>query len=122
IVLIMLRSLSYAQGLQQNLQTVYQSAPYLDALANEEEQYRASAMRHGGEPVNEIGSLTFEHVSFEYEPGTPLLRDISFNVERGEIVGIVGPSGSGKATLVRRLLRPPAPTTGPVPGRRRQGP
>src|SRR5207247_7378057 len=78
IVLIMLRSLSYAQSFQQNLQSVHQSAPYLEALKEEEARYRTSSMQHGGEPVDEIGSLAFEGVSFEYEPGVPVLRDVSF--------------------------------------------
>ena len=51
-------------------------------------------------------------MSFEYEPEVPVLRDLSFNVNRGEIIGIVGPSGSGKSTLVQLLLRLREPTSG----------
>jgi ABC-type multidrug transport system fused ATPase/permease subunit len=114
VILIMLRSLSYAQGIQTNLQALYQTAPYIEMLEVEQERYRASAMQHGGEPVESIGALRFDHVSFEYEPGVPVLRDVSFAVNRGEIIGIVGPSGSGKSTLVQLLLRLREPTTGTV--------
>lgn len=114
VILIMLRSLSYAQGIQSNLQGLYQTAPYLETLSEERERYRTSAMQHGGEPVGCIGSLRFEHVNFAYEPGVPVLRDVSFETSHGEIVGIVGPSGSGKSTLVQLLLRLREPTTGTV--------
>jgi ABC-type multidrug transport system fused ATPase/permease subunit len=112
VVLIMLRSLSYAQGFQQTLQAVHQSAPYVEVLNQEAKRYHSSAMAHGGEPVHRIGTLAFDEVSFEYEAGVPVLRDISFEVRPGEIVGIVGPSGSGKSTLVQLLLRLREPTAG----------
>ncbi len=51
------------------------------------------------------GRVQFEHVHFEYEPGQPVLRDISVAVEPGETVAVVGPTGSGKTTLVSLLLR-----------------
>lgn len=51
------------------------------------------------------GRIRFEHVHFEYEPGQPVLRDISVAVEPGETVAVVGPTGSGKTTLVSLLLR-----------------
>jgi len=109
---ILLRSLSYAQGIQSNLQGLYQSAPYVETLAEERERYLGSKMQHGGEAVGQIGSIRFDHVSFEYEAGVPVLRDVSFETAHGEIIGIVGPSGSGKSTLVQLLLRLREPTDG----------
>jgi subfamily B ATP-binding cassette protein MsbA len=50
-------------------------------------------------------SITFEDVCFEYEPGVGVLNGISFAVQRGEVVAIVGPSGVGKSTLVNLLPR-----------------
>ncbi|MBI4115125.1 MAG: ATP-binding cassette domain-containing protein, partial [Candidatus Omnitrophica bacterium] len=44
-------------------------------------------------------------VYFEYEPRTPVLIDIDFQIAKGEVVAIVGPSGAGKTTLVNLLLR-----------------
>ena len=52
-----------------------------------------------------VGRVQYENVQFEYEPGQPVLRDISVAVEPGESVAVVGPTGSGKTTLVSLLLR-----------------
>lgn len=50
----------------------------------------------------EIG---FDHVSFAYREGEPVLRDVTFTVPRGAVVALVGPSGAGKSTLVDLLGR-----------------
>jgi ATP-binding cassette subfamily B protein len=51
------------------------------------------------------GTIAFDHVSFAYVPGEPVLRDISFEIAEGERIGIVGATGSGKTTLINLLLR-----------------
>ena len=51
------------------------------------------------------GAVCFEHVAFSYKPGTPLIEDMNFDVEPGQLVAIVGPTGAGKTTLVNLLLR-----------------
>jgi ATP-binding cassette subfamily B protein len=51
------------------------------------------------------GSIVFEHVSFEYRQGEPVLRDLSFRVAAGQKVAIVGPTGSGKSTIIKLLNR-----------------
>ncbi len=60
------------------------------------------------------GELRFEHVSFAYEPGRPILRDFSLHVAPGHTVAVVGGSGSGKSTLGRLLLRLYDPDAGRV--------
>jgi ABC-type multidrug transport system fused ATPase/permease subunit len=49
--------------------------------------------------------ICFDNVSFSYEPGREVLRDVSFTAAPGTITAIVGPTGSGKSTLVSLLLR-----------------
>jgi ATP-binding cassette subfamily B protein len=51
------------------------------------------------------GRVTFEHVHFAYSPDQPLLNDFELEVKPGEHVGIVGPSGGGKSTVTRLVLR-----------------
>ena len=51
------------------------------------------------------GRLEFRSVTFSYEPGKPVLTDISFLAEPGDVIGLVGPSGAGKSTLVHLVSR-----------------
>ncbi len=51
------------------------------------------------------GRILFQDVSFEYEPGSPILQKISFEVEPGQTVALLGPTGSGKSSLINLLLR-----------------
>lgn len=62
------------------------------------------------------GSLSIEldNVSFSYAPEAPVLRDVSFRLEPGRVLGIVGRTGSGKTTLTRLLPRFYDPTEGVV--------
>ena len=58
--------------------------------------------------------LRYEHVSFAYRPGLPVLHDIDFEVRRGEVVALVGASGGGKSTTLDLLARFHDPSSGRV--------
>lgn len=51
------------------------------------------------------GDVTFEHVTFAYEEGKDVLKDVSFTVKAGESVALVGPTGAGKSTIVNLISR-----------------
>ena len=51
------------------------------------------------------GCVTFENVAFSYEPGHPILTDITFDLPEGRSIALVGPSGSGKSTIVNLIPR-----------------
>jgi iron complex transport system ATP-binding protein len=59
-------------------------------------------------------ALTVETVSFQYDPGIPILRDVSLAVRSGEILSIAGPNGVGKSTLLRLLDRILIPLRGRI--------
>ncbi|MCA0215831.1 MAG: ABC transporter ATP-binding protein/permease [Actinobacteria bacterium] len=58
-----------------------------------------------GEYGGASGRLTFENVSFRYEPEKPLIDDLSLVAEPGQTIAIVGPTGAGKTTLVNLMMR-----------------
>ena len=60
------------------------------------------------------GQVTFEDVSFEYESGSPVLDDLSLEVDPGQMVALVGPSGAGKTTVSYLALRFFDPSSGIV--------
>lgn len=51
------------------------------------------------------GAVSFEHVQFGYQPGKPIIHDFSSEVRPGQMVAIVGPTGAGKTTMVKLLMR-----------------
>lgn len=51
------------------------------------------------------GEIVFDHVSFHYNPNRPILKDVSFKINAGDHVGIVGHTGSGKSTIANLLTR-----------------
>src|SRR5688500_19295191 len=53
----------------------------------------------------EKGQVTFDNVTFAYDGVRQILRGISFDVQPGELVGLVGPSGGGKSTVVSLIAR-----------------
>lgn len=103
-MLVMLRSLSYGQALQQGYVGIASSAPIIDELDAQLDRLRGGRRRRGDHRLARIGTLRADHLSFSYENGAQVLRDVSFETRSGELVGVVGPSGAGKSTLVQLVL------------------
>ena len=65
-------------------------------------------------PTSGAGEVVFENVSFAYRSDDPILEDLSFRIAPGEHVAIVGPTGSGKTTIIRLLCRLYEPQAGRI--------
>lgn len=72
---------------------------FLDAEEQEPDDAAAPA------PVTGTGTIEFRDVTFSYSPDRPLIQGLSFRVEPGQTVAIVGPTGAGKTTLVNLIMR-----------------
>ncbi|MCZ0716723.1 ABC transporter ATP-binding protein [Aerococcus kribbianus] len=70
---------------------------------DEEEEYQMPVSNTLPDKV--AGAVEFDHVRFGYDPQNPLMTDISFSVNPGETVAVVGPTGAGKTTLINLLMR-----------------
>jgi len=60
------------------------------------------------------GDIEFQHIAFSYDKAEPILSDVHFNIKSGQRVGICGPTGSGKSTVVSLIPRFYDPTSGQV--------
>ena len=114
VMLIMLRSLSYGQALQVALASVSGAVPFLSSLDDELSRYREAELPVGQQHVTSARFVSVENVNFGYALDTPVLNDISFNIGPKEIVGIIGPSGGGKSTIVELLLGLRTPDSGTI--------
>ncbi|PRZ40790.1 ATP-binding cassette subfamily B protein [Antricoccus suffuscus] len=85
------------------LQSGVASAERVFELLDADEQTRDPAVP--AVPDEKRGLVRFEHVSFRYEPETPLIEDLSLSAKPGHTVAIVGPTGAGKTTLVNLIMR-----------------
>ena len=95
--------LSELGGMAAVVQSGTASAERVFELLDADEQDPDAA---DAQPLGEgRGVIEFEHVEFSYTPERPLITDLSFRVEPGQTVAIVGPTGAGKTTLVNLIMR-----------------
>ncbi len=114
VTLLMFRAIRYGQAVQLKLTEVSANLPFLRQLDRELTRYRSARLLDRGGSIGNVGPLHLDGVSFEYQDGHPVLRNIEAAIESREVIGLIGPSGSGKSTLVQLLLGLREPTAGDV--------
>ena len=85
------------------LQAAMASSERIFALLDEPVEIEVPAAAHRPDVVK--GAVQFDQVTFSYLPGEPVLADVSFRIEPGETLAVVGHTGAGKSTLANLLLR-----------------
>jgi ABC-type multidrug transport system fused ATPase/permease subunit len=66
------------------------------------------------EPESIKGEIVFDRVAFAYNPDAPVLKEVSFHIKPGQMIGVVGPTGGGKSTIVSLIPRFYDPTAGKI--------
>lgn len=114
VMLIMLRSLSYGQQLQASSGALMSGLPFLERLDTTIEHYEAQRATNGDINPDSPVPVEVSRVTFGYKADAPVLCDLTFSIEPGEVIGIIGPSGAGKSTLVQLLLGLRDPSEGSI--------
>jgi len=78
------------------------------------QEQRSAAAVVSGRERSSAGEVVFDNVSFAYRPDDPILSNLSFRIAPGEHVALVGPTGSGKSTVIRLLCRLYEPQQGRI--------
>ena len=96
------------ESMQQSLAGAERVMMILDAPCEIQDKPQAEELK------NVQGEIEFDHVSFSYEEGQPVLSDVSFHCEPGKMIALVGPTGVGKTTLTQLISRFYEPTSGRI--------
>lgn len=114
VALLLVRSFAYSQMTQAAYQALTDLAPAITAIDDEVSSLMARSRPPGVVTARTFDSLRLEEVAFAYD-GRPLVfRHLGLDVSRGEAVGLVGPSGTGKSTLLQLCLRLRQPSRGRI--------
>lgn len=104
VMLIMLRSLTYGQQTQQGAAAINQFAPFAEGLISQQTEFDDDQRAKGDVILSSIETLEFRDLAFGYPNHPPVLASVTSTIRRGQAIGIVGRSGSGKTTFVQLLL------------------
>jgi len=107
----------YVQRMQASLNNVNESAPYVKNIINQEEEAEENIEISKEKKDNFVfeRKLEVKNLSFSYNSkSVDVLKNINFSISKGEMVGIIGPSGAGKTTVVDLLLRLFEPQKGEI--------
>lgn len=106
----------YMESAQASFTVLTQSVPFAAHMLSHAAELKSAAepFSHDGKPFAFLKAITFENVSFSYRPDAPALSEVSLAIPKGAFVGLIGPSGAGKTSIVDLLLRLFTPTSGHI--------
>lgn len=106
VVYLIQRIFQYIQQFQAKLHAINESIPYLQSVLNYETQSSNSKEENKSLYNFQFNKeLEFKNISFFYNTETEVLSNVNFNIKKGEMIGLIGPSGAGKTTIVDLILR-----------------
>ena len=115
VMYLIYRIFTQIQKFQRDLQQINEHLPYLRSAVDYQNQADENQEEDKGtKDFIFKKELKFDAVEFSYPNEKPVLSKVNFSVKKGEIVGLVGPSGAGKTTLVDLILRLLQPTKGKI--------
>lgn len=105
MILLLYRAMVYGRMLQSAYQATVSASPFVESIDEHLDRYRENAEPPGVVELDApVETISFADVGFSYPSGRQVLHDISFDIERGDVIGLVGPSGAGKSTVIQLLL------------------
>jgi len=114
VLMLLVRALIYARQIQNAAQASHELAPYALGLERDIDEMRNNAAPERTRSIGQLGTICFQDVNFAYPGAQPVFEDLNLEIPFGEMLGIAGPSGVGKSTLLQLLLRLREPSHGKI--------
>lgn len=116
VIMYLIRNIFiFVENMQGTFHDFNQAIPYVQRLVRfQEEVIKNQESTLGRARFKLLRELEFQNVNFSYHPARPTLKDISFKIKKGEMLGVIGSTGSGKTTLVDLILRLFDPASGRI--------
>ncbi len=115
LIYLIHRIFSYIQMLQGNVQSINRLVPYLmDVLSYEASSSKNKEDTSALKPFKFDRDFSFKNVTFSYTDSKETLKDVSFEVKKSEMIGLIGESGAGKTTIFDLILSLFKPSSGKI--------
>ncbi len=115
VIYLIQRIFQYMQQLVANLHNINELAPYAQTLIRFNKLADENIEREYGNKIFKFeDKIRLNNISFHYTDHKQILKNINFEIKKGEMVGLIGPSGAGKTTIVDLMLRLLKPQDGKI--------
>ncbi|KKS34895.1 MAG: ABC transporter, ATP-binding protein, MsbA family [Parcubacteria group bacterium GW2011_GWC2_42_12] len=115
IIYLVQRIFAYTQQLQSNVYSMTVSSSYISKMLEyKDEVIKNKELDNGVDSFKFNNFLEFKDVGFYYNNAKQILTKVNFIIKKGEMIGLIGPSGAGKTTIVDIILRLFNPTKGEI--------